>query len=156
MKRKLISRPMIMLELILAVAIIGIASSVIIGTPAKIYQKQLAQLYELELEREAENFFADLLINFKSLHSFDSLLKEKKTYFYKDLKIDLESYATQSFHLTYKLWTRSEKESNNNTFYKLLGCQLFFDNTSSRDLVQKKPIFFTLLTRISPKRSWAK
>lgn len=149
--KKVKTRPMIMLELILAVAIIGISSSLIIGVPSKVYQKELALLYELELQREAENFFAELLINFKDTYSFDSLTKERKTYEAKPTSIDLEDVAKADFTTSYKLWMRSFKESNNETFYKLVGCQLIFENKSF-PAVKPKPIFFTLLTRLSPPR----
>ncbi len=156
MKEKLLKKkslPMIMLELILAVALIGISSGVIIGTPSKVFTKELSLLYELEIERESENLFANLLIDLKNRHNFDSLSSEKKIYPLHPITLNIGDLANQKIGLSYKLWARSTKESNNQTFYKLMGFQVLADTSLLKPKFKLKPPTFTFLVRRSSRKS---
>lgn len=114
------------MELLIAVSIIALAAPFIIGTPSKIYQKELSKLFEIELEQKADTLFANFLTNFYNSYTFDSAQKERKTVRLDPVNITLTENIEMSFNPEITFWQRSSKESNNDTTYKLLGCKVSF------------------------------
>ncbi len=65
MKKK---RPIILLELLVAIAILALSFIPIAGAPFLYLKKQKEKLLELELERESEVIFYELLKDFREHH----------------------------------------------------------------------------------------
>lgn len=120
-------RPFLLLETLLAVAMIGLSSSFLLSTPMKVYQRHLEDLKKIELSRIADNIFVSLQFELKQKHPWSSLKEEPGDVISLDpisLKIDTSMNAT--YNCGYQLWVKKTKEGAENTTYRLLGCTLYF------------------------------
>lgn len=127
-KRK---KPFILLELLIAMSLISLCSTLLVSTPAKLYKKNLEQLYSLELSRLADNLSFQIQLDLPKLHPWDSLEKgDKELHPLQEIQVRLASSVKRSYKCAYRISLQREKEGPQNTFYRLVRCNLYFyENT---------------------------
>ena len=119
-------RPFILLELLLAIAILAIAFIPLAGTPFLYFKKQREKLLEVELQRQAELIFYDLLKDFKQKNpewKFDKRYDEHKGK--GKVLIDIEGLGQSSHPYHYHLYQRSTSTTPSSC-YKL-WCKICFE-----------------------------
>lgn len=120
-------RPFLLLEVLLAVGLIGACSQVFFETPAKAYQKQIKAIKEIELSRASFSLYTDLLCTLSKNHSWDTL-KDKNTFHPLDHKIGvcLEPHLQGTFDSAYTFHLKKQKEGENNVVFALLEIKFYF------------------------------
>ncbi|MCH9630170.1 MAG: hypothetical protein S4CHLAM37_01640 [Chlamydiia bacterium] len=158
-------RPMILLEVLIAIALIGLCSGVFFGTPAKVYQRQIKAIKELELARASSTIFIKLLPELKKNHKWEDVTRKKDTFFPVGEKVHI-SYSPLMkgcYDAAYRIKVRKEKEGENDTTYRLLEVELFFkEEGDTRDFTKVhndkkyKNLHFTYNTFVSkaPKKRY--
>lgn len=124
-------RPFLLLETLIALAMIGICSGFFLTIPTKIYRKHVKDLQSLELSRNAQNIFIQIQHHLKQNHPWDTLKKEPTNIFtLDDLSIHYGSLLQNTYKVGYKLWVKKEKEGEDHSIYKLIQCNIYFATAS--------------------------
>lgn len=118
----------LLLEILLAIAMIGLAEGIILSTPVNIFKKHLEELEHVELSRVANNLIVDIEQKLTKKHTWISLLHEKKDLFFlEDVEIDIPSILHKKYKCAYHLWIkRGDKEGDGSEVYRLLACNIYF------------------------------
>jgi hypothetical protein len=117
----------LLLEMLLAVAMIGLCSSYLISTPMKVYQKHLEDFKKIELERIANHLFLDVQYHLKERHPWNTLTEEARQIYPLDsLALTIPSVVHIEYQCGYMLRVKTSKEGENETTYKLLECVVCF------------------------------
>lgn len=125
-------RPFLLLETLLAVAMIGLCSSFLLSTPMKVYQRHLEDLKKMELSRIADNLFTSLQFELKQKHPWNSLKEDKgELLLLDDISLKIDTIININYKCAYQLWIRNSKEGPGDTTYRLLGCTLYFSPEAS-------------------------
>ena len=156
-------RPMILLEVLIAIALIATCSGVFFGTPAKVYQRQIKAIKELELARTSSSIFLKLLPELKKNHKWEDVSRKKDTFFpiREKALISYTPFMRGSYDAAYLIKIRKEKPGENDITYRVLEIELFFkEESDTRDFSiahkdeKYKNLHFTYHTFVSkaPKR----
>lgn len=124
MRFRLRKRPFLLLEVLLAVAIIGVGSTYLISAPTKVYQKHLAQLKTLELNHRADVLFIHIQHTLSSKHPWKTL-NESKLHRLDDLVIEIPFIFSERYACGYRIQEKKNKEGRDGTLYKLLECTIY-------------------------------
>lgn len=120
-------RPFLLLETLLAVAMIALCSSFFLSTPMKVYQKHLEDLKKMELSRIADNLFISLQYELKHTHRWDSFKEEKgKPFPLETISLKIDTIMNTQYKCCYQLWIKNTKEGPGESTYRLLGCTFYF------------------------------
>ena len=123
MRFKYSRRSFLLLETLLAIAMIGICSSYVISAPMKVYQNHLESLKKIELERIADTLFVKIQHHLKETHSWDSLTEKQSNPFNLDpIQLTISPILSADYTCSYTLRVKRAKEGQGGTFYKLLEC----------------------------------
>ncbi|MEI8300397.1 MAG: hypothetical protein WCG10_02125 [Chlamydiota bacterium] len=153
-------RPFLLLETLIALAMIGICSGFFLATPTKIYHKHLEDLQSIELARASKNIFIQIQHSLKQNHPWDTLKKDSTNIFsLHDFPIQCGSLIQNTYKVGYKLWVKKEKEGDDGSIYKLIECRIYFASesgfTSWEKTFSKKnqPLYFSykIFISFSPK-----
>lgn len=139
MKRK---RPYLLLELMIALTIVSLCSIPLMRYPMYCLQTQLTLLKEGELERLAEESFAEIKEAFyKNEVPIDKIKEGKEKFLYKTAPVNLSFGKTlsQSFEKRYYLRTHAQKTGKNLEDYFLVYVDIVFaplplDQVTQEDL----------------------
>jgi hypothetical protein len=105
------SRPFLLLELFLALALISLSVIPLASYPFKMYQKEISLLIEMQLEETAEIAFRDLLLDLSSYidpETFDPFIETPE----KIYKIQLTKKYNWNYVANWKLTCKPTKEEN--------------------------------------------
>lgn len=117
----------LLLETLLAVAMIGLCSSYLISTPMKVYQNHLEDFKKIELERIAHHLFLDIQYHLKEKHPWNTLTEEARHIYPLDsFTLNIPSVFNIRYQCGYTLRVKTTKEGENETTYKLLECVVCF------------------------------
>jgi hypothetical protein len=117
----------ILLETLIAVAMIGLCSSFFLSTPIKTYQRYLEDFKKIELSRIANHHFLSLQCELKEKHPWSSLKEEKETFFpLETVQVSLNASTVITYECGYQLRVKQTKEGPGDSFYKLLECIFYF------------------------------
>ena len=134
MKRK--SRPFLLLELFLALALISLSVIPMASYPFKIYQKEISLFIEMQLEETAEIAFRDLLLDLSSYidpETFDPYTEMPE----KIYKIQLSKKQNWDYLATWKLTCKPTKEEK--SVSALLKADLTLVPVGSQGIFVKLP-----------------
>lgn len=148
-------RPFVLLEVLLAIAILALAFVPLAGSPFLMFKKQRDELITLELEREAEVIFYNLLKNFRRYHpdwGFET--KHSKSFEWKEpVTIDVQGLGRATYKVHYHLSHRRDKKSH--LLYKL-WCNICFEVPKKDCKVSrqkgKQPHTFNFVVKRIPKK----
>lgn len=125
-------RSFLLLETLLAVAMIALCSSFFLSTPMKVYEKHLEDLKKMELSRISDNFFISLQSDLKQKHPWNSLKEDKSEMLpLENISLKIDTIINTTYKCAYQLWIKNTKEGPANTTYRLLGCTLYFSAETS-------------------------
>lgn len=125
-------RPVILLEVLLAIAFVSICSTAVFSTPAKVYQKQIKAIKELELARASQTLFVKLLPELRQKHKWEEITRKKETFFpiREEVLISYSPYMSSKMEAAYRMKERRKKEGDADTFYSLFEIEIFFKDAS--------------------------
>lgn len=133
LKKAKYRRPFLLLETLIAVAMIGICSTYLISTPIKVYQNHLEDLKKIELSRIAENLFTHIQYQLKKNHPWNTLKEDSETiYPLEMISLNIHPIFNMTYQCGYTLRIKKTKEGQGDTTYRLLECVVYI--TPSRSL----------------------
>jgi len=126
MRSKTCRRPFLLLEMLLAVAIIGLSSTWLIASPVKIYEKHLRDLKLIELSHIADVVFLKIQCSLHEKHPWESLVKDScELHDLADVMIHLPSIFSEKYFCKYQLREKRGKEGRDGSLYKLVECIIY-------------------------------
>ena len=144
--------PFLLLEILFAIALIVLASSFLLSTPLKIYQKHLEDLKEVELARIANHLFISIQAQLKDKHPWNSLKNQPSELFpLSDISLNIDSVLNTTYQCGYKLWIKKEKEGQGECIYRLLRCSIYFSSGKQKP----KKFSYLIFTSASPQKRFA-
>lgn len=153
-------RPFLLLETLLAVAMIGLCSTYLIATPIKIYRRHLEDLKKIELGRIADTLFIQIQYSLTEKHPWDSFnSKTEHVYSLEPLCLRVGSVLNTTYQCGYTLREKKSKEGRNHIIYKLVECVLYmtpshkdfsWENTPSSHIYTYPYLIFTSATPKNP------
>jgi len=119
-------RSFLLLETLLAVAMVGLCSSWLIASPIKLYQRHLEDLKKIELSTYADHLFLRIQETLKERHPWKSLTAEESAVFpLETLLINIPPILDLSYACGYTLREKRSKEGLQHLHYKLIECTLY-------------------------------
>lgn len=143
--------PFLLLETLFAIALIGFASTFLLSTPVRIYQKHLEDLKDIELARIADTLFISIQAELKDKHPWNSLKNQPNHLFsLEDVSLKIDSIINTTYQCGYKLWIKKEKEGQGDCIYRLLRCVIYF----ASDHKKPKKFSYLIFVSASPQRKF--
>lgn len=128
-----IKKPIILLEVLIALAIVSIAIIPVMSYPFRVYEKELDSLLEVELNRVYERAFLEMQKELAETILFDQISREPIDLPLGTFSIDLDGLGTFLFEASCKLKQIAPKDGEKETSNKLISCQISLKS-------DKKPI----------------
>ncbi|MEM8727755.1 MAG: hypothetical protein AAGE99_03500 [Chlamydiota bacterium] len=135
-------QPFILIEIFIAIALLTLCAFPLIGSSIHSYRKQKEQLLVLELERQAELYFYQILKEKIGELDYDSI--PTRTTLWKPFKAlelslgEVKAVYYPHYHLYYKPHSKSET-------HKKVWCEICFP--TKKNLCPKKPHKFVFLVK---------
>lgn len=123
-KRK---RSFLLLEVMVAILLLGLFAVPIAGTPLHFYTRELSDLYDLELQRIAESTYAEIREELFEKHSPDSFgtrVADARSFHLPDQEIIIDGITKYPSKRSYKLWVQGTKEGQDHLLYRILKCRI--------------------------------
>ncbi|MBM3192211.1 MAG: type II secretion system protein [Chlamydiae bacterium] len=120
-------RSFLLLEMLIALAILGLGAGFFIKIPVWMYKGQLQNLQQLELAREAPNLFIQIEQALKTSHPWSSLQQQRSPVFpLDDFIISYKGFLNATYKVGYTLQIKAENSENPLPHYRLLECKIYF------------------------------
>jgi len=117
----------VLLESLITISLIALASSSLLFSPSKAYKKGLESLYKVELSKVSFSLFFDLQKEFQKKIPFDSLaLFHPILIEAAPISIELPPFVKSEFNAFFEVTSLEEKENEGSDLYKWLRCKVIF------------------------------
>lgn len=139
---ELLKRPFLLIEVFIAIALLTLCAFPIISSSLRSFTFQKEHLIELELERQAELYFYQVLKERASALDFDTIPSKRVTWTsFKELELSLGEIK-RTYYPHYHLYYSSNSKSKT---HKKIWCLICFPTT--RDHCPKLPYKFAFLVK---------
>jgi hypothetical protein len=117
----------ILLESLITISLIALASSSLLFSPSKAYKKALESLYKVELSKASFALFFDLEHEFQKKIPFDSLALFNPILIKIDpISLEISPFVKSEFDTFFEITSLEEKENEGSHLYKWLQCRVIF------------------------------
>ena len=138
-------RPFILIELLIAFALVSASALPFIRYPLQHLSREIDALFQMELSREAEKAFADVQIALLQNKIPPSFLEKPKFQIYQKetQEISLTPRLARRFERVIKLKPESQKKTNEGEEFTLLKVVVsFFPPSKSKAVLQADMVLF--------------
>lgn len=121
----------ILLESLITISLIALASSSLLFSPSKAYKKGIDCLYKIELSKASFTLFFDLQVEFEKKFPFDSLSVYKPILIeVNPVLIEIPPFVNSEFKTFFEITCLEEKTSESSSLYKWVKCKVIFKKPS--------------------------
>jgi hypothetical protein len=133
---------MLLLELFIALFLLATCLLPLVNGTPLFFAKGVKQLNEIELQRLADLTYIELKTNLSSIIKWDDLARSMKEYPLPSTELTLNTMKPAAYTRSAKIWICKEFEGEDNTNYRLLGCNLYFSRKQQQHKFQYKFFVF--------------
>ncbi len=127
-------RSFLLLEVMVAILLLGLFAAPIAKAPLHFYKAELNDLYDLELQRIAESTYAEIrevLFEKHSPESFGTDVNDACLFHLPDQDIIIDGISKFPSKRSYKLWVQGTKEGQDHLLYRILKCRITLSKPKS-------------------------
>ena len=140
----------VLIEVLIAIALIAIAAFPLLSHPAKVYTEELSLLQQRELQRTFENVFFDLSSDLGKHLSFEDITHEGSVLRLGRYIVDLGTLGTFPYDAQCLVKERQQNHNDPNSPHKLISIEVALTPKNPKS---PKPSTVTYLLHISQEKA---